>query len=113
MKNRKPSDHTGSTFDSFLEEEGLLEQSEAVAAKRVYAWQLQAAMGRRRMSKSTLAKRLRTSRSQVDRLLDPGHVGVSFGTMARAAYAVGKRVRFQMVDHGGNAVKASATRTGR
>jgi antitoxin HicB len=101
---------TGSTFDSFLAEEGLLEQAEAVAAKRVYAWQLQKAMGRRKITKSRLAKKLSTSRSQVDRLLDPEHVAVSFGTMARAAGVVGKSLSFRLVERSVHAPKRRPVR---
>ncbi len=68
MSNDKKFDHTGSSFDSFLEEEGILEETEAVAVKRVLAWQLKQAMEKRRVTKKALAEELKTSRSQVDRL---------------------------------------------
>lgn len=97
MRNSKTYDHSGSTFDSFLEEEHILEQAEALAAKRVLAWHIKQAMKEKSISKYAMAKRLRTSRSQVDRLLDPAHVGVTIGTIARAARVVGKRVQFRIV----------------
>jgi antitoxin HicB len=98
MKKAKRFDHSGSSFDSFLEEEGLLAESEAVALKRVISWQIEQAMNEKKISKSAMAKRLSTSRMQIDRLLDPSHVGVSIQTIARAAKVVGKRVMFQVVD---------------
>jgi antitoxin HicB len=104
--------HTGSTFDSFLEEENLLHEVELIAAKRVLAWQLEKAMKAQRVSKRGMAKRLKTSRSQVDRLLDPTYVGVSLDTVSRAARAVGKRVQFQLLDLTEPAKKGSATRRG-
>jgi antitoxin HicB len=91
-KNRKQLDHNGSTFDSFLEEQGLREQVEAVAIKRVLAWQFQQAMRRQQKTKQAMARQLRTSRSQLDRLLDPENVSVSLDTIARAAQALGKRL---------------------
>jgi len=98
MSSRKAIDHSGSTFDSFLEEEGLLDNAEAVAIKRVLAWHLQKAMEREQVTKKSMAERLRTSRTQVDRLLNPSYVGVSLETVAKAARALGKRVRVEIVD---------------
>jgi antitoxin HicB len=91
-KRRKAANHTGSTFDSFLEDEGIREEVEAVAIKRVLAWQLEKAMKDQRKTKQAMAKHLRTSRSQLDRLLDPHNVSVTVATIARAARALGKRV---------------------
>ncbi|SFL40683.1 helix-turn-helix domain-containing protein [Methylorubrum salsuginis] len=93
-----PFDHSGSSFDDFLEEEGLLEETEAAALKRVIAWQLAEAMKAEGVSKKALAERLGTSRSQLDRLLDPDNPNVHLTTIARAARAVGKRLRIEMVD---------------
>jgi antitoxin HicB len=98
MTSKNIFDHSGSTFDSFLEQEGFLAQTEALALKRVLAWQLKRAMAANKISKNAMARRLRTSRSQVNRLLDPLNVGVSLGTIARAAKAVGKRVSVQILD---------------
>ncbi len=92
--------HSGSSLDSFLEEENLLEQAESVAAKRVIAWQIQKAMAARRVTKQAMAKRLKTSRSQIDRLLDPGYLGISLDTMSRAAHALGKRIHIHVVEGG-------------
>ena len=91
-------DHTGSTFDSFLEEEGIREEVEAVAVKRVISWQLAEAMKQKQKTKQALAKELHTSRSQLDRLLDPQNVAVSLETISRAATALGKRLVVRIAD---------------
>ena len=91
-KNRKRTDHSGSTFDSFLEEEGIREEVEAVAIKRVLAWQLSQAMEEQQKTKQAMARQLHTSRSQLDRLLDPQNISVTLDTITRAARAVGKRI---------------------
>ena len=98
MSSRKAIDHSGSTFDSFLEEEGIREETEAVAIKRVLAWQFKQAMQEQKKTKQTMAKELRTSRSQLDRLLDPRNASVSLDTIARAARALGKRVIIRVAD---------------
>ena len=97
-KNRKKIDHSGSTFDSFLEEEGIREEVEAVAIKRVLAWQLEQAMQEQQKTKQAMAKQLHTSRSQLDRLLDPSNVSVTLDTITRAARALGKRVIVRVAD---------------
>lgn len=97
-KNRKRMDHSGSTFDSFLEEEGIREETEAVAIKRVLAWQLEQAMQEQQKTKQAMARQLRTSRSQLDRLLDPRNPSVTLDTITRAARAVGKRLIIRMTD---------------
>lgn len=91
-------DHSGSSFDSLLEEEGILEEVEAVAIKRVIAWQLAEEMKNKGISKKRMAERMGTSRSQIDRLLDPASTGVHLTTIARAARILGKRIRLEMVD---------------
>jgi antitoxin HicB len=98
QKNRKKMDHSGSTFDSFLEEEGMREEVEAVAIKRVLAWQLEQAMQKQQKTKLAMAKQLHTSRSQLDRLLDPRNVSVTLDTITRAARALGKRVIIRIAD---------------
>ncbi|MGB9198468.1 MAG: helix-turn-helix domain-containing protein [Terriglobales bacterium] len=101
MKAKKKNgaiDHTGSTFDNFLEEEGIREEVEAVAVKRVISWQLAEAMKKKKKTKQALAKELNTSRSQLDRLLDPQNIGVSLDTITRAAKALGKRLIIRIAD---------------
>lgn len=97
-KNRKRRDHSGSTFDSFLEQDGIREEVEAVAIKRVLAWQLQQAMQEQQKTKHAMAKQLRTSRSQLDRLLNPHNVSVTLDTITRAARVLGKRLIIRITD---------------
>jgi len=97
-KNRKRTDRSGSTFDSFLEQEGIREEVEAVAIKRVLAWQLEQAMQEQRKTKQAMARQLHTSRSQLDRLLDPRNVSVTLDTITRAAKALGKRLIIRVAD---------------
>jgi len=97
-KRRKKTDHNGSTLDSFLEEEGIREEVEAVAIKRVLAWQLEKAMKEQQKTKRLMARELNTSRSQLDRLLDPRNVSVTIDSITRAARALGKRVIIRVAD---------------
>jgi len=98
-KARKFVDHSGSTFDSFLDEQGIRAEVEAVAIKRVLAWQLRQEMRRQQRTKQAMARQLQTSRSQLDRLLDPQNVSVSLHTIARAARALGKRLVIRIAEH--------------
>ncbi len=97
-KNRKKIDHSGSTFDNFLETEGIRAEVEAVALKRVLAWQLQQAMRKQQKTKRAMAHQLHISRSQLDRLLDPRNVSVTLDTVARAAKVLGKRLVIRVTD---------------
>ena len=90
--------HIGTSFESFLIEEGTLEQADAVAQKRVLAWQLAEAMRRQRVTKAQMARRMKTSRAALDRLLDPDNPSVTLATMGRAASALGKRLAIALVD---------------
>jgi hypothetical protein len=89
--------HTGSSFDDFLKEEGIYEECTAAALKRVLAWQVEQEMRRQKITKSAMAERMKTSRSQLDRLLDPERTGVSLETMQRAAAVVGRELRIELV----------------
>jgi antitoxin HicB len=82
--------HIGSDFDDFLEEEGLLAETRAVAIKRVIAWQLEQEMTAKGISKTAMAKRMHTSRAAVDRLLDPESPSVTLLTLERAARVLGR-----------------------
>jgi hypothetical protein len=93
-ENRKTTDHSRSTFDTFLDEKGIREEVEAVAIKPVLAWQLEQAMG----SSERRNRQWRGSRSQLDRMLDPRNVSVTLDTIARAARALGKRVIIGVAD---------------
>jgi DNA-binding Xre family transcriptional regulator len=90
--------HRGSTLDAFLAEEGVLEEFQARAIKEVVAWQLVEAMSERKLSKSQLAKQMHTSRTQVDRLLDPDAGNVTIETLQRAAAIVGRRLHLELVE---------------
>ncbi len=88
--------HIGSDFDDFLREEGILDDAEAVATKRVIAFHIAREMERADISQSELARRMNTSRSAVERLLDPTNPSVTLQTLERAASAVGKRLKVQL-----------------
>jgi len=87
----------GSSFDDFLKEEGIYEEVTARAIKRVIARQLGAQMRQNGMTKTTMARLMRTSRTQLDRLLDPENESVTLGTLARAARVVGRTLRMELV----------------
>ena len=92
----KRSKHVGSSFDEWLEEEGIRAEVDAAALKAVIAWQVERGMGERKLSKSDMARAMRTSRAALDRLLDPKNESVTLRTMARAAKALGKRLRLEL-----------------
>ncbi len=97
-KKARRNPHTGSTFQSWLEEEGIADEVDEAAVKAVLSYQLQREMERQGLSKKALAERLRTSRSEVYRVLDPDNEAVSLATLRRAAAAIGKRLRVKLVD---------------
>ena len=88
--------HIGGAFDDFLRDEGILDDAEAVAAKRVIAFQIAREMELAHISQSELARRMKTSRSSVERLLDPTNPSVTLQTLERAASAVGKRLKIHL-----------------
>ena len=88
--------HMGSSMDDFLKEEGIFEEAQTLAVKEVVAWQLAEAMKKQKISKARMAKLLKTSRSQVDRLLDPRN-DVTLSSLQRAAAMVGRRVTIELV----------------
>jgi plasmid maintenance system antidote protein VapI len=88
--------HIGSSIDDFLKEEGIFEEAQAQAVKEVVAWQLAEAMKKKKISKNKLAKLLKTSRTQVDRILDPKN-DITLGSLQRAAAMVGRRVTIELV----------------
>ena len=90
------SKHIGSDFDEFLEEDGRLGDAEAVAAKRVIAFQIAEEMKRAHITKSELARRMKTSRPAVERLLDPANWSVTLSTLERAASAVGRKLKIEL-----------------
>ena len=88
--------HMGSSIDDFLKEEGIFEETQAQAIKEVVAWQLAEAMKKKRISKNKMAMMLKTSRTQVDRLLDPQH-DITLGSLQRAAAMLGRRVSIELL----------------
>ena len=88
--------HMSSSIDDFLKEEGIFEEAQAQAVKEVVAWQLAKAMKKKKISKNKMAALLKTSRTQVDRLLD-GRDDITLSSLQRAAAAVGRRVSIKLV----------------
>jgi transcriptional regulator with XRE-family HTH domain len=84
--------------DDFLREEGLYEQAHATALKEVVAWQLSQAMKERSISKTEMARRMKTSRAAVDRLLDIGNRSATLSSLTRAAAVLGKELRIELID---------------
>ena len=89
--------YTGSSFDDFLLEEGLYEECSAIAIKRVLARPLTEEMKRQNLTKTEMARLMQTSRTQLNRLLDPEKTGVSIETITRAASVVGRQLRIELV----------------
>lgn len=87
----------GSSFESYLQEQGTLEETTAIAVKRVLAWQLEQAMEEKQLSKNQMAKAMKTSRSQLDRILDPDNDRVQLATLTAAARVVGRQLRIELV----------------
>ncbi|MGF1549796.1 MAG: helix-turn-helix domain-containing protein [Sphingomonadaceae bacterium] len=96
MSGKKRTGAIGSGFDDFLKEEGLYEDAHAAAVKRVLAFQLAEEMKTKGVSKTEMARRMNTSRSQLDRLLDEENGEVKLSTLARAARAVGRSLRVEL-----------------
>lgn len=95
---KRRNKHLGSSFDEFLRSEGLYEEVTTLAWKRVLSWEVTEAMKKRGISKSEMAKRMGTSRSQLERLLDPGNPNVLLDTVQKAASAVGKQLTIGLTD---------------
>lgn len=88
--------HVGSDFDDFLKEEGIYEEVQAVAIKRVIAYQIAEEMKKKKLSKTQMASRMKTSRAALERLLDPENASITLITLERAASAVGKKLKIQL-----------------
>ena len=89
--------HLGSSLEEFLKDEGRLEGARRVAVKRVLAWQLSEIMKGKKLTKAEMAKRMETSRTQVDRLLDPENNKVQLDTLERAALVLGMELKLELV----------------
>ena len=87
----------GSSFDDYLKDEGTYDETMATAVKRVLAWQLGQVMASPKMSKNQMAKAMQTSRSQLDRILDPDNDRVRLDTVIKAARVLGRQVRIELV----------------
>jgi DNA-binding phage protein len=96
MNKKKKNPHHGSTLDSFLKEEGVLEEFRAAAVKEVIARQITKAMKAKKISKNKMAELMETSRAQLDRLLDPEQGNVTLETLHRAAHVLGRQLRVEL-----------------
>jgi antitoxin HicB len=90
------AENIGSSFDDFLQEEGLLDDANAVAIKRVIAWQIDQEMKAQKLTKSAMAKKMRTSRAALNRLLDENDTSLTLTTLSRAATVLGKKFRIEL-----------------
>jgi antitoxin HicB len=93
---KRPNPHTGSSFDDFLKADGIYEEVHAKALKRALAEQIEDSMASAKLTKVAMAERMATSRSQLDRVLDPDNLSVQLDTLIRAARAVGKDVEIRI-----------------
>ncbi len=94
----KKNKHIGGSFDDFLQEEGILEETQAVAVKRVIAFQIKKIMNEKNIKKKEMTERMHIkSRIQLDRLLDPTNKSVTLLTLEKAANALGKKLKIQLV----------------
>ena len=89
--------HVGSDFDAFLQEEGMLEEATVIAIKRVLAWQITKAMAAKKINKSSMAQRMHTSRSSLNRLLDEQDGSLTLSTLVSAAEVLGKKVKIELL----------------
>lgn len=96
--SKKQNPHRGSSFDEFLREDGIYEEVTAKALKRVIAWKLDQARKAQKITKKAMAKRMNTSRSSLDRLLDPDNASVTLLTLTIAAESLGKTINVDIVD---------------
>ena len=111
MQRQESSAHTGSSFDEFLEEANLRNEVEGTAIKKVLAWQFEQEMIKQQKTKQGMAKELHTSRSQLDRLLDPENTAVSLETLTRAANVLGKQLVFEIRDRNIRRPKATSRKS--
>ena len=93
----KKSKHWGSSLDDFLKEEGIYEEAKTQVAKEMIAWQIEQAMKEKKLTKKRMAELMETSRSQIDRLLNPKDHNVTLATLEKAAVIVGRQLRVELV----------------
>ncbi|MEM1369505.1 MAG: Fis family transcriptional regulator [Cyanobacteria bacterium P01_H01_bin.15] len=102
--------HIGSSFNDFLAEEGILDEVSAIALKQVLSWQIAQVMENIELNKASMADNINTSRSALDRLLDPANIAITLKTMDQAASVLGKQLKIELVDietHQGAAISRS------
>jgi len=109
-QTNRPYNHSGSTFDSFLKKEGISDKAEAIAAKRIIVWQLEQAMKQQKKTKQAMARELHTSRSQLDRLLDPQNTAVTIHTTVRVARLLKKRLVLRLAERVANEINERAAK---
>jgi DNA-binding Xre family transcriptional regulator len=97
-KTKKPNPRNGSKFEDFLKEENIYEEVVSRAEKEVLAWKIAQAMKEKKMTVTTLARKMGTSRAAVDRILNPRNASITLHTLERAALALGKRWKFDLVE---------------
>jgi DNA-binding Xre family transcriptional regulator len=97
-KTRKTNSRRGGSLDAFLKEEGIYNKVVVQAEKEILAGKLQSAMREKKITVTTLARKMRTSRAAVNRILNPANPSITLGTLEKAAHALGKRWRFDLVD---------------
>lgn len=96
-QNKTKNPREGSSLDDFLKEEGILDEVEAAALKRAVAMKLADIMEKKQVKKTAMAKRMHTSRASLDRLLDPANPSVTLATLSRAAQALGRKVKIELL----------------
>ena len=94
----KANPRIGSDFDDFMKEEGLYDDAQAIAVKRVIAFQLERDMQKAQLTKAAMARRMGTTRAQLDRVLNPENPSTTLQTLVKAACALGKRVKITLVN---------------
>jgi antitoxin HicB len=97
-KTKNINSRRGGSLKNFLKKEGVYGAVVAQAEKEILAWKLQSAMKEKKLTVSALAKRMHTSRAAINRILDPANPSITLGTLEKAAFALGKRWRFDLVD---------------
>ncbi len=90
------NEHIGSSFDDFLTEDAMLEEATAVAVKRVIAWQIEQEMTAQKLTKTSMAKKMHTSRAALNRLLDGTDTSLTLTTLASAAAVLGKTIKVEL-----------------
>ncbi len=98
MENNTGNPRRGSSFDAFLQDEGMYDEVYARAAKKVFAWQLAQALEKSRLTKTELALRMQTTRATVNRLLDPDNPSLNLQTMEKAARALGRKLAIHLLE---------------